>query len=209
MRNHWIAAALVMVACSGVRAEDTSKIVNEKKAEGFVPQFEGNSLNGWTAPENPDSWTFMPDGSLRGKGNVSHLYSPDEYTDVEFFAEVKTEPNSNSGMYVRAPKKEKGFPKYYEAQVNQTHKDPRKTGSLYSLSDIHEPLAKDNEWFTQQISVKGNHITIKVNGKTVVEYDDPENRATKGHTALQQHDPGSVVYYRNVMVKDLSDKKAE
>lgn len=171
--------------------------------QGFVPLFDGRTISGWKANENPDSWLVLPDGSLRGKGPRSHLFSPKEYTDFEFRAEVKTEPSSNSGMYFRTAFGP-GWPKGYEAQVNNSGGDPRRTGSLYAIKDVHEKLVEDGVWWTQHIICKGNHIVIQVNGKTVVDFVDEKKTYEKGHLAFQQHDPKSVVYYRNVMVKDLA-----
>jgi hypothetical protein len=183
----------------------TGDDVTDLEKLGFVKLFDGKTLSGWKANENPGAWTVMPDGSIRGKGERSHLFSPKEYTDLEFRAEVKTEKRANSGMYFRTAFGP-GFPKGYEAQVNNSHGDPKRTGSLYNFVDVREKLVPDNTWFTQHIICKGNHIVIKVDGKTVVDFTDEKETHKRGHLAFQQHDPGSVVYYRNVMVKDLSAK---
>ena len=64
------------------------------------------------------------------------------------------------------------------------------------------PHAAD-EWFTQEVICKGNHITIKVNGKTTLDWEDPGNTFTRGHFALQQHDPGSTVTVRKIEVQEI------
>jgi hypothetical protein len=150
------------------------------------------------------------------KGPRSHLFYVGDlqpFEDFEFKAEVKTAPGSNSGIYIHTKFQEEGWPKQgYEVQVNNTHKDPKKTGGLYSVSDVFEAPAKDNEWFEMFISVKGKHIVIKVDGKKVVDYEEPAggsptagfNRVLgKGTFALQAHDPDSKVCYRNICVKKL------
>ena len=53
---------------------------------------------------------------------------------------------------------------------------------------------------------EGNHIIIKVNGKTTVDFMDPKNTYTKGHFALQGHDPGTVVKFKKVEFKELPAK---
>ena len=53
------------------------------------------------------------------------------------------------------------------------------------------------------MTAEGNHIVIKVNGKTTVDFVDAKNTYTKGHFALQQHDPGTVVKFRKIEVKEL------
>ena len=130
----------------------------------------------------------------------------EECENCEFQAEVKLNKGGNSGMYFRV-KFETGWPNGYEAQVNNSHKDWRRTGSLYKLSDVKDQLVPDDTWWTQHIIADGNHIVIKVNGKTVVDYVDQDNTYQKGYLALQQHNLGSVVQYRNIMMKKLPSPK--
>ena len=138
---------------------------------------------------------------LKGSGKVSHLFwMKQECTDCEFKADVRIMDGANSGMYFRTAFGPR-FPKGYEAQVNATHGDPVKTGSLYSFAKNLESPSKPGEWFTQHIIVKGNHIVIKVNDKVITDFVDEKNTFTKGYLALQQHDPKSVVYYKNLMFR--------
>jgi hypothetical protein len=61
--------------------------------------------------------------------------------------------------------------------------------------------------------VKDKHITIKINDKTVVDYEEPANVQreagmeqrvlSSGTFALQGHDPKSKVFFKNIMVKPL------
>src|ERR1035438_10319320 len=85
-----------------------------------------------------------------------------ECENCEFKAEVKINHGGNSGMYFRA-KFGPEWPAGYEAQVNNTHSDWRRTGSLYRFADIKEQLIPDDTWWTQQVIANGNHIIIKVN----------------------------------------------
>ncbi|MCS6952645.1 MAG: DUF1080 domain-containing protein [Bryobacteraceae bacterium] len=173
--------------------------------EGWKRIFDGKTLKGWKANENPDSWT-VEDGAIVGRGQRSHLfYMEEECENCEFKATVKINKGGNSGMYFRA-QFEPGWPKGYEAQVNNSAKDWRRTGSLYGIVDVKEQLVPDDTWWTQHIIADGNRIIIKVNDKVVVDYTDPQNRYTKGYLALQQHDPGSVVHYKDIMMRKLPKK---
>ena len=170
--------------------------------DGWVSMFDGKTLDGWKANENPSSWS-VKDGALVGDGERSHLFwMKEECVNCEFKAEVKISDGGNSGMYFRA-KFMPGFPSSYEAQVNSTHTDPVKTGSLYNFVKILDKLVPPDTWFTQDIIAQGNHIIIKVNDKTVVDYVDQKNTHTSGYLALQQHNKGSIVQYRNLMYKKL------
>ena len=88
------------------------------------------------------------------------------------------------------------------------------TGSLYNIVDIKENYAKDNEWYTEYIKVEGKRIIVKINDIVVVDYTEPENPKREpgqehrllldgGTFALQGHDPGSVIFYKDIMVKPL------
>ena len=120
-----------------------------------------------------------------------------------------------------APSLGRGFPKGYEAQIDSTHRDPIRTGSLYpsfnpklSPADkakiiVTDMLVPPDEWFTQEVIADGNHIIIKVNGKTTVDFVDENSTYTKGRFALQQHDAETVVKFRRIEVMDLSPPKLE
>jgi hypothetical protein len=173
----------------------------------WVKMFDGKTLKGWEANENPDVWK-VKDGAIVGDGERSHLFFKKyECENCEFEAKVRLNHGGNSGMYFRALF-EKGWPKGYEAQVNNTHKDPKRTGSLYNFVDVKEQLVPDDTWWTQTIIADGNHIIIKVNGKTVVDYVDTKNSFMKGWLALQQHNKGSVVEYKDLRMRVLPAKKS-
>jgi len=177
--------------------------------DGWINLFDGKSLDGWKASEHPATFS-VADGSIVVYGDRAHLFyegpvSNHTFKNFEFKADVMTTPGSNSGIFIHTTYQEEGWPsKGYEIQVNNTHTDWRKTGSIYAIQDVKEAPAKDNEWFTEHIIVQGKKITVKVNGKTINEYTEGENgKLSNGTFALQGHDPKSKVFYKNVMVKPL------
>ena len=172
---------------------------------GWTQLFNGKDLKGWKShPDNPGKWR-VEDGILIGSGPASHLFSErGDYENFVFRVEAKINDHGNSGQYFRT-EYGPGFPKGYEAQINSTHGDPIRTGSLYGFKGclVKEMLVKPDEWFTQEVIADGNHIIIKVNGKTTVDFIDEKNTYTKGHFAFQQHDPGTVIKVRKAEVKEL------
>jgi hypothetical protein len=202
-----ILAALALTVSALLAQTDPGKPLPEKPdSNGWFKVFDGKTLSGWTAP-TPGKWEIN-DGVLIGQGPVSHLFSPNTYTNLEFKAEAKLNHSGNSGMYFRAALGT-GWPKGYEAQVENTSPDPQKTGTLYNFHKIGEQLVKDDTWWTQHIIAIGNRVVIKVNDRIVTDFVDTKNTFTSGHLAFQQHNEGSIVQYRNVVVKRLpNDEKA-
>lgn len=198
-----IAAVILALPLVNIAADD------KKDDSGWVQLFNGKDLTGWKVyPEGTGNWK-VEDGAIVGSGKASHLFSEKgDYENFYYRVEAKINDKGNSGQYFRT-EFGKGFPKGYEAQINSTHRDPIKTGSLYGFGEkttIKDILVQPDEWFTQEVMADGNHIVIKVNGKTTVDFVDESKKYTKGHFAIQQHDPGSVVRVRKVEIKELPAK---
>ena len=187
----------------------------DKDSDGFVSITDGKGFDGWKINENKDSWSFE-DGAFKAKGERSHLFFVGDekpFVNFELKVDCKTSEGSNGGIYFHTQYQETGWPKYgFETQVNNTHKDPIKTGSLYAVKNVSVSAAQDDKWWTQHIIVKGKTVTVKIDGKPVMEYTEPEGQVAgkdftrvfdKGTFALQAHDPKSVVYFKNIKVKRL------
>lgn len=182
----------------------------------WIELFNGKNLEGWKISENPSSFTVV-DNTIKIDGPRGHAFydgpvGNHDFKNFELIVEVKTMPKANSGIFIHTEFQETGWPnKGHEIQVNQTHGDWRKTGSVYSFKDVRETYVKDGEWYTEHIIVKGDQITVKVNGETINEYDESKDRTgdlgtkklSSGSIALQAHDPESVIYYRSVKIKLL------
>jgi Domain of Unknown Function (DUF1080) len=186
--------------------------------KGWISLFDGKSLADWKASEHPSTFS-VENGMIVVHGPRAHLFymgpvMNHNFKNFEFKAQVMTTPGSNSGIFIHTAYQENGWPsKGYEVQVNNSHTDWRRTGSLYGVDDVKDVYVGDNVWFTEYIKVEGRRIQIKINDKTVVDYTEPEgveqqpDRAEKhlssGTFALQGHDPNSKVYFKDIYVKPL------
>ncbi len=200
-----------LISCSNTKQAGSGK---------WVSLFDGKSLQGWKVGENASSFS-VENGTIVANGDVAHLfYNGDvnihNFKNFEFKADVMTTPGSNSGIYFHTTYQEKSWPsKGYEVQVNNSHTDWRRTGSLYAIEDVRDVFVKDNVWYTEYITVQGKRVVIKINDKTVVDYTEPDNvkreagqegrLISSGTFALQAHDPKSKVYFKNIMVKPLTE----
>jgi hypothetical protein len=186
---------------------------------GWTSLFNGKDLAGWKPNENVATFS-VKDGAIVAHGPRSHCFYVGDFhnhtfKDFELMVDVMTLPGANGGVYIQTEYQDHGWPgKGFEVQVNNTYKgDPRRTASLYEVKDNGAEVAKDYQWFTEDIVAKGGTITIKVDGKLVAEWTQPANwtgtkdfpgrRIGAGTIALQGHDAGSTVYYKNIRIKLL------
>ena len=187
-------------------------------ADGFVPLFNGQNLDGWKVNENPATFT-VKDGMLVANGDRAHLFydgpvSGHNFKNFHLRVEAMTHPESNSGVYFHTEFQDAGWPaKGYEVQVNNTHKDPKKTAGLYGILDNFTAPAQDGKWFVMEVIVEGKHIVTKVDGKVVSDFVEPDpanppkgfagRMIGHGTFAIQGHDPISKVSYKRIEVKVL------
>lgn len=173
----------------------------------WVDLFNGRNLDGWFA-KGSATWT-AEEGQIVGRdGGPGHLYSEGSYTDFELRAKVWINERGNSGLYFRAKPPEANpdnWPDGYEAQVD--HRDPKNfTGSLYARAQPDKLITREMEWFDYNIRCVGNRITIAINGQTMLETE--QDAFSEGHVALQGHHKGSEVRWRDIQIRDLSQRDA-
>jgi hypothetical protein len=196
--------------------------------EGFVSLFDGKTLDGWKIGENASVFQVR-DGMIVMECPVTihspaHLFyvgnvNAHTFKNFDLRIEVMTFPCANSGIYFHTEYQESGWPKRgLECQVNNSHVDWRRTGSLYAIKNISwgpeapsadnkemvtimpKPIVKDNVWYTQEIIFQNGLTTVKLDGQTVVDYKIPDADTQhklptgmlwlpKGTIALQGHPP--------------------
>jgi hypothetical protein len=187
------------------------------KAGQWQSLFNGKTLDGWLASENQGTFTAS-NGMIIAHGPRSHLFytglvNDANFKNFELKADVLTTPGSNSGIYFHTQYEKTGWPsKGFECQVNSTHSDPKKTGGLYNVQDVmNNAPSTDDKWFHYYIRVEDNHVIIQIDGKTTAAWTQPEDwtppqdmpdrKIGEGTIALQGHDPDSVVYFKNILVR--------
>jgi tRNA A-37 threonylcarbamoyl transferase component Bud32 len=186
-------------------------------AEGFVPLFNGKDLRGWKVLGGGTGEWRVEDGAIVSAGPHSYLFSEQgNFGNVHVRAEVKINDGGNSGLFFRAPYAP-GVPHGYEAQIDSTHRDPVRTGSLHPGFNpkltpaerqkvvVSDMLVRPGEWFTLEVIAFDSHLVIKVNGRKTVDYVDPLGLHVLGHVALQQLEPTTVVTVRKIEVKELDN----
>jgi hypothetical protein len=232
----------ILLATTFLLAGGATVTPREPRDDKFTSLFNGKDLTGWKLHPDPNKrdireviakqqdgklvayhakladgkevplWR-VEDGILIGSGPASHLFSErGDYVNFRYRVEAQINNGGNSGAYFRT-EFGPGFPQGYEAQINATHRDPIRSGSLYparglgkyrdKITVMNDAPHKPDEWFIEEVTIRGNHIVIQVNGKTTVDWTDPDDTYKRGHFALQGHDPGTVVKFRKIEVMQL------
>ena len=217
-----LVAGLALLAANPLTAQTPSS------EEGFVSLFDGKTLNGWKVGDNAtlfhveDSKIIMDCPASNHR--PAHLFYDGEvnghtFKNFDLRVDVMTYPGANSGIYFHSEFQNAGFPsKGLECQVDNSHSDWRRTGSLYGLFNLTwgpeqpgadnkqtvvylaNPPVKDEVWYTQEIVCRNGLVTVKLNGQPMFTYLIPEadtvHRLSSGATwlpqgtfALQGHPP--------------------
>ncbi|MGL6195184.1 MAG: 3-keto-disaccharide hydrolase [Thermoguttaceae bacterium] len=225
-----VLAALVVFSSVIYSYANDKALTEAEKADGWVSIFNGENLDGWKSNEGDVEGFYVKDGCIFGKGGRNHLFFMEELGDFELKIDCKISKGGNSGLYFHAPWTEKNWPvEGFELQINSSHSDPVKTGSLYNILKIFKAPHGDDEWFTYYITVKGDTLTVRINDEVLYTYVDPVEKSNneqrkqedgdkkstpkiteatktirqKGHIALQQHDPESIPQFKNVFLKKM------
>lgn len=207
-RAHCFIVSICLVAFVSL----TPNIIQAQEAK-WVSLFDGKTLEGWEKVGKEDSKWEVVDGALTGTGAASMLVcTKGPYKNFKYRAEVKINDKGNSGLYFRCTRKP-GFSDGYEAQIDSTHTDPIRTGSLYGMCHVYKRVVEPDAWFTYELEVRDDvwrkrdltRIKITVNGDELFEHLDFEKTFKEGYFAFQQHDPGSKVLIRKVEVMALPD----
>ncbi|HLJ96087.1 MAG TPA: DUF1080 domain-containing protein [Gemmataceae bacterium] len=219
--RRWYGLLLVAALC-GIEAAQSAA---PEAPKGFEPLFNGKDLTGWHVNKGGKMSVWGAQNGILyvdGRGG-GWLMTEKEYGDFELRLEFKVPPRGNSGVALRSPME--GDPAYagMEIQIldDQWHKNDKNykglrptqlTGAIYDVVPPGKDATKPaGEWNQFDITAKGRHVTIVLNGTTIVDanLDDYKNRADrhpgllreKGHLGLQSHD--GRVEFRNLYVKPL------
>jgi hypothetical protein len=216
------AAALALLATDPLTAQ------TPPPEDGFVSLFDGKTLTGWKVGDNAALF-HVEDGMIimncpSENHRPAHLFYDGDvnghtFKNFELRVEVMTYPGANSGIYFHTEFQDAGFPKKgLECQLDISHSDWRRTGSLYGLFNLTwgpetpsrdnkqtvvylaQAPVKDEAWYTQEIISRFGLVTVKLNGQPMFTYQIPDaasvHRLSSGATwlpegtfALQGHPP--------------------
>src|SRR5262245_32754766 len=206
-----------------IPSDEANEILRKHSPEGFADVFNSKDFEGWAGPvENYE----VKDGAIVCKPHKGGtIFTKDEYGDFVARVEYKLPPGGNNGLAIRYPGSgDTAYVGMCEVQVlDDTAKqyaklDPRQyNGSVYGIVASQRGFLRPvGEWNFEEVTVKGPHIKVELNGTVIVdadvskitEYMAQSRHASKhrssGHLGFAGH--SDRVAFRNVMIKKLDGK---
>jgi hypothetical protein len=203
---------------------------------GFVSLFNGKDLTGWkglvsnpiargkmseaelaTAQQKVNEsiqkdW-IIKDGLLVFTGHGDNLCTEKKYGDMEMYVDWKITEKGDAGIYLR------GTPQVQIWDTSRREVGAQVgSGGLYNnQKNISKPLLvadnKIGEWNTFHIIMRGDKVTVYLNGILVTDNISLENYwdrklplFTKEQIELQAH--GTYVAYRNIYLRELPNESS-
>jgi len=222
--------------CQHTNPQQHNILTKQEKKDGWELLFDGKSTQGWRSfKQNTISGWEVQQGNLvsLGKGGDlgGDIITNQQFEDFELYLEWAISKAGNSGILYHVL--ENNYPTVYatgpEYQVLDDVGYPgelmevQKAGANYAMHIAENKTLKPaGEFNTSRIIVVDGEVEHWLNGQKIVSYklwtDDwkklvQESKwkdypyyglAVSGHISLQDH--GSIVKYRNIKIKNLTDK---
>ena len=188
-----VVAAAALVSCT----PGTEPSAGPSAAGEWRTLFDGTSFAGWRQTGDAD-WQ-LTDGAAAAESGSGFLVTTESYGDFDLDLEFWVTPDANSGVFIRcASPGEIGAATCYEVNIFDQRPDPQyRTGGIVEVAEPKVQIETGNQWNRYEISARGRHLLVKLNGQTTVDTFDDQH--TAGPIALQ-YGAGRVMF-RNVRIR--------
>ncbi|HEY8506464.1 MAG TPA: DUF1080 domain-containing protein [Gemmataceae bacterium] len=208
------------LAAASLLALGVLAAASAQEKEGWTNLLKGNDLSAhWTTKGN---WkiddqgvvTLTPRPGEKGWSRFdAYLWSEKEYDDFEIEFDYKVQKGGNSGFYFNVGDKNSPVEKGIEVQIYESHakgKDAKLTdhdsgGVIPGIPPTKNAAKPAGEWNHFRITVRGDKLTVRLNGEVVNEVDlnHPrlKGRPEKGYIGFQDH--ALPLALRNIRVREL------
>lgn len=187
----------------------------------FRKLFNGHDLAGWEVIGD-GLWNVMADGTLIGQRDLGHaheqswLYTTRNFDEYDLSAEYWLRWNGNSGISIRdISRASHAVPPAYDPKMTPSHvgyeiqlanhdQDPFPSGSVYLFDKAQVGFQNDNDWNRIEIKVRHSGISVRLNGHPVSFFAGDPLRPLQGPIGLQLHDSGSLIMFRNIEIREVT-----
>jgi len=209
----------------------TQQLINFLSDDGFVNLFNGKDLTGWKglvanpiernkmsvsdlksaeqiANEKMKKDWQVKNGLLAFEGHGDNLVTENKYGNFELYVDWKITKKGDAGIYLR------GSPQVqiWDSSNREVGAQVGSGGLYNNLKNKSKPLVyadnKVGEWNNFHITMKGDKVTVYLNGLLVTDNTTFENYwdrnipiFDKEQIELQAH--STLAYYRNIYVREI------
>jgi hypothetical protein len=176
-----------------------SRIAYGQSGAGWTTLFDGSNLDHWN--QIGDANWKLAGGIVQADKGTGFLVSKESYTDFEVRAEFWVDAEANSGVFLRCSDPQKvTADNAYEVNVFDKRPDPTYgTGAIVNVAKPSVFLKAADRWNTYEITARGSHFTVVLNGTRTVDVNDSKH--ARGPIALQS--AAGIVKFRKVQIKPL------
>lgn len=236
--KHWAIFSCVCLAMIGCTSHQQAGEASSASDKGhWETLFDGHNLDAFTVPADGGGWEITKDGELFVAHKGPNLFTKKRYCDfvIECDFKVASGKKSNSGVFFRTHDVNDSVNTGFEIQIlddasyNVKWNDMNANGALYDLVPPSEPATMaPGEWNHYRITVNGTNFKVELNERQIVTADiskwttahqNPDGKHNKytypmaalpheGFIGLQNYG-GVPVWFKNVRVKVLSDRKPQ
>ena len=225
---------ILILLAAGLRAPADEPAKDNTPPPGFTALFNGKDLTGWQgvvdlptrkkltkdqlkAAQEKANEKYLPfwvvkEGVIHHYGKGNNLQTVKDYGNFELFVDWKIEKKGDSGIYLRGNPQVQIWEASDKAAQDKEGKFIGSGGLYNNQKHARNPLlAADRpfgEWNTFHIVMRGDKVTVKLNGKLVVEDTPLENYWERGKPLpamgpieLQHH--GDPLWFKNIYIKEL------
>ncbi len=175
---------------------------------GWVTLIDGaTGLDNWNRIGDAN-WRAADGAILADKGKGGYLVSKNSYKDFQLRVEFWADHTTNSGVFIRCAEPQKvGAATAYEVNIFDHRPQPEYgTGAIVNVAKVTPMPKAGGKWNTYEITAKGTHLTVVLNGVKTVDVQDSKH--AQGPIGLQfgngpKGAPGGAIKWRKVQVKPL------
>ncbi|MFN7932793.1 MAG: DUF1080 domain-containing protein [Bryobacteraceae bacterium] len=196
---------LLLITFGTLLAQQPNTLSKAESSTGWLLLFDGTSLKGWDARSTFDAastgnWSAR-NGAISCPGTVPGWISTSaSFTDFTLKLEFRGTEKVNSGVFLRSQKEGAPHQTGYELQIWDYQPQGFLTGSLVGSVKAGPAKVIGGQWNTYEITARGDHFLIQLNGKKVLDARDAKHSSGVIGFQCQKENP---IEFRNIKLLPL------
>lgn len=174
-------------------------------AQNWTTLFDGKTLNGWQArstfaPPATGDWKVEGGSLVCGGATPGWIATNQSFRDFRLELEFRGPATVNSGVFLRSQKEGEPHVTGYELQIWDMQPAGYLTGSLVGSVKGLPAKIKPDEWNKFDVTAKGDHFVVLLNGKKVLDAHDSKH--AEGVIGLQCQAKQNIAF-RSIRIQPL------